>query len=248
MSEVITPRNESGGVNWNQGWEIWGDTVRYYPSAVHRRRLIRNWIVPLRPKTLLDVGCGPGNLLFTLKQELLETQFTGVDNAHDTVAKNRQRFPWARFASLDLATAHLSETFDVVVCSEVIEHIHDDERALDNLVAMTKRYLLITVPTGPLYPLEAGFGHVRHYEQKSLCQALERRGLRILRSMAWGFPFMNLFKYAANLQPQAVMNGFGAGRWSFAKRLLGKTLTGFFYLNLSSLGPQIVLLAEQPQK
>ena len=54
---------------------------------------------------------------------------------------------------------------------------------------------------------------------------------------------MTAFKRAANLRPHAVMNGFGDGAWSWSKKAFGAALTGLFYLNRVSRGPQLLLLA-----
>lgn len=245
VRSVETPRDKEGLVDHNVGWKLWTDMVRYYPSGVHRRRLIAEWLAPLAPSAILDVGCGPGHLLDFLRQRFPAASFVGVDNADQTVAENRERLPWARFEPLDITRAALGERFDVVVCSEVIEHVTDDEAALNHLVQMTGRYLLITVPTGRLFPLEAGFGHLRHYRLDELCRRLESRGLSIERAQAWGFPFMTAFKRAANLRPQAVMNGFGDGAWSWSKRVFGATLTALFYLNRFKSGPQLLILAKR---
>ena len=245
MRPVETPRDDEGRVDYDRGWRLWTDTNRYYPSAVHRRRLIASWLAPLRPRTLVDCGCGTGNLLDVLRARLPGAALTGVDRAAAQIATNRARLPWARLLPLDLGTQALDEQFDAVVCTEVLEHIEDDDAALDHLVAMTGRHLLLTVPTGTIFPLEAGFGHLRHYELAALCGRLERRGLEIVRATRWGFPFMSAFKRAANLNPQAIANGFADGAWSWPKKALGSLLTGLFYLNLPGYGPQLLILARR---
>jgi SAM-dependent methyltransferase len=212
---------------------------------VHRRRLVGEWLLPHRPRTILDAGCGAGHMLAALRERFPDGSFTGVDQAARTVEENRAHLPWARWEQLDLDRAHLDERFDAVVCSEVLEHVADDEAALTHLAAMTGRHLMITVPTGPLLPLEAGFGHLRHYRLEPFCRAVEKRGLRVVRAQAWGFPWMNLFKRAANLRPQATMDGFGAGAWSLPKKAIGAALTGLFYFNLPVRGPQLLVLAER---
>lgn len=243
---VDTPRDAAGMVDHDAGWKLWTDMVRYYPSGVHRRRLVAEWLKPHHPTAILDVGCGPGHMLDFLHDRFPGARFCGVDNAVATVEENRRRLPWCRFEPLDLTGALLPDIggrFDVVVCSEVLEHVVDDERALANLQAMTGRLLLVTVPTGRLYPLEAGFGHLRHYSLEPLCRRIESHGLRIVRAEAWGFPLMTAFKRAANLRPEKTMAGFGAGDWSPAKKLIGAALTRLFYLNVIRRGPQLLILA-----
>ena len=246
MSDAVeTPRDDRGVVDYNEGWRLWTDMVRFYPSGVHRRRLVGSYLERLQPASVLDAGCGAGHMLAALRERLPNACFTGVDDAAETVAAMRARLPWARFEHLNLARGHLDERFDAVVCSEVLEHVDDDEAALANLVAMTGKHLVITVPTGTLWPLEAGFGHLRHYAIEPFCRSIESHGLKVERAIAWGFPFMNLFKRAANLRPQATMDGFGAGEWSLPKKALGAALTGLFYFNLPKFGPQLVVLASR---
>ncbi|MBI3271238.1 MAG: class I SAM-dependent methyltransferase [Planctomycetes bacterium] len=247
MSEdVRTPRDEAGLVDNNLGWKLWTDMVRYYPSAVHRRRLIAKWAAPLQPRTVLDVGCGPGYLLDVLHVAFPQASMTGADCAAEVLERNRTYRPWCRFEVIDLGKGRVPGRFELVVCSEVLEHVTEGESALTNLVEMTGRYLLLTVPAGPLYALEAGFGHHRHYQLAPLCAGLEALGLRIVRATAWGFPWMTLFKRMANLRPQSTLDSFGAGSWSWPKRALGALLTWLFYLNLPGRGPQLLVLAERP--
>jgi SAM-dependent methyltransferase len=242
---VETPRTSEGRVDYDVGWQLWSDTVRYYPSAVHRRRVIANWLRPLSPRSILDAGCGTGSLLSFLRERMPNALYAGVDQAAAQMAQNQRHLAWARFLPLDLAAGHLEERFDAVVCSEVLEHIEDDEAALKNLVAMTGRYLLLTVPTGHRYPIETGFGHLRHYRLEAIAERIEAHGLRVVRAEAWGFPFMNLFKWAANLNPDATLKGFGSGSWSLPKKALGGALTGLFYFSLPARGPQLFVLAER---
>lgn len=246
MSDVVSPRDARGAVDYDVGWTLWTDMVRFYPSGVHRRRLVARWLAPHAPASILDAGCGAGHMLASLREHFPSARLAGVDDSGATVVENRRRLPWARFEQLDLARAPLDEKFDAVVCSEVLEHIPDDVAALQHLVAMTGRLLLLTVPTGRLYPLEAGFGHLRHYRLDELCARIESLGLRVERAEAWGFPWMTLFKRAANLRPQATMDGFGAGAWSLPKKALGFALTTLFYFNLPVRGPQLLVLASRP--
>lgn len=246
MQAVETPRGSDGLVDHDAGWKLWTDMVRYYPSGVHRRRLVAEWLQRTAPTQILDVGCGPGHMLDHLHDRFPAATFCGLDNAAETVEENRRRLPWCRFEAVDIASARLPQRFDTVVCSEVLEHVTDDETALGNLVAMTGRQLLITVPTGRLYPLEQGFGHLRHYDLAALCARILAHGLEIARAEAWGFPFMTAFKRAANLRPQATMDGFGAGEWSWPKRAFGAALTRLFHLNVGKRGPQLLILATRP--
>jgi len=246
MTDVSSPRDASGSVDYNLGWKLWSDMVRYYPAAVHRRRIISEWTRPLQPSSVLDVGCGTGVLLQELKEVFPTARFAGVDFAHETMAANAGEMPWCRFDVLDIARASLPERFDLVVCSEVLEHVKDDDAGLANLAAMTGKHLMITVPTGPIFPLERSFGHLRHYELSSLVQRLEAHDLRAVRLMVWGYPWMTAFKRASNFRPRGTAAKFGGGTWGPAQRAFARALTLLFYLNWPSpRGPQLFVLASR---
>ena len=83
---------------------------------------------PLQNITILDVGCGGGLLCEPLAR--LGGRMTGIDPTVESIAVARrhakaQRLPIdyrvARVEALSIA----SETFDAVVCLEVIEHVPD---------------------------------------------------------------------------------------------------------------------------
>jgi SAM-dependent methyltransferase len=75
-----------------------------------------------------------------------------------------------------------SHTFDLVLCTEVLEHIVDDRAALDELrrVLAPGGWLLITVPTPPaVYDPN----HVREgYTAELLTEMLNARGLEIVET------------------------------------------------------------------
>ncbi len=78
--------------------------------------------VDLAGKSILDVGCGLGDLLAFLADRGLETNYTGVDIVAKMIAAARQRQPAGRFICADLFTAETPDEFagkkfDVVFCS-----------------------------------------------------------------------------------------------------------------------------------
>jgi 2-polyprenyl-6-hydroxyphenyl methylase/3-demethylubiquinone-9 3-methyltransferase len=99
---------------------------------------------------LLDVGCGAGALTDVCHQ--LGWNATGVDVSADGLALGRTRFPGVRFvegsAYDDLAAFAPPGGFDVVISSEVIEHLYRPalmlERTYDALRPGGR--LLITTP------------------------------------------------------------------------------------------------------
>jgi len=75
--------------------------------------------VDLPGKSLLDVGCGLGDLWAYLRRRRVEVEYLGVDILEKMVAAARQRHPEARFEQADIFGADTYEpaAFDVVFCS-----------------------------------------------------------------------------------------------------------------------------------
>lgn len=217
--------------------------VDYSPAPFHRRRMICDVLKKIGANSVLDVGCGNGALLSQLRKRM-PLACTGVDLSEAVLSNNRKRFPQIQFYPLDISRAALSAKFDVVICSEVLEHIVDVDSALSNLCRMCGRYLLITVPRGPVFPIDKAMGHVHHFTKDSLTQLLTSHGLEVLSIQEWGFPFHTAYKYFINLSPDDCLQRFAGREYSFFERLISKIVSGLFYLNLPSNGLQIVCLAK----
>jgi SAM-dependent methyltransferase len=113
--------------------EMWsGDAHARGLSPTLRRRKIVRFIRKYTPGsglTLLDLGCGKGYLAEALSRF---GQVTGVDFASGTVEQNRRRSPHITFICEDVTSPTLPRRlaqYDVVVASEVLEHIKVADRS-----------------------------------------------------------------------------------------------------------------------
>jgi len=75
--------------------------------------------VALKGRSLLDVGCGLGDLYAYLQRRRLEADYTGVDLLEKMVEAARRRHPDARFLCADVFADAPFEprSFDVTFCS-----------------------------------------------------------------------------------------------------------------------------------
>ena len=99
---------------------------------------------------MLDIGCGQGSLLAELKLEFPYIELCGVDISKTGVELAQKRVPEGQFWVIDVAREVLNKKCDLVICSEVLEHIVDDTAAIRNLRQMTGKYLLISTPQGKM--------------------------------------------------------------------------------------------------
>jgi SAM-dependent methyltransferase len=117
------------------------------------RRLVRrvkDWL-PLRPSSrVLDVGCYDGYILARLA-DALPIQGIGVDIALNALQRAKQAVKQPNVSFVACDSVHLpfpNETFDAVVCSELLEHVPEYGRLLSELARVLRRngLLYATMP------------------------------------------------------------------------------------------------------
>jgi len=233
---------------YDRQWGVLSDFIRYHPGARHRRRLIGKIVGKLDCRRILDVGCGPGELVYFFRQTLEGKELTGCDFSPDVIASNRHRIPDADFHVLDVSADTLDDEFDLVVCSEVIEHIEDQPAAFRNLAAMVAPggHLLVTCPTGTVYPTEVHFGHVRHPSLDELLEMGAANGLRPKLALNWGWPTYRALKFATNINSSWAIERFAEGDYSLSSKWISHLLYGLNFLNLDCrFGVSLFVLFER---
>lgn len=76
--------------------------------------------------TVLDAGCGSGILSYLLLKQ--GNKVTGVDIRKDCISFIAKKSTNGKFMVKDLIKLNLNKKFDVVVCSDVIEHFKQKDR------------------------------------------------------------------------------------------------------------------------
>lgn len=154
---------------------------------------------PLRADSLLDAGCGEGETLARLADRLPD-RTEAVDVSAAAAELTRRRCPdiEVRVESIE-ALPYPEDSFDLVLCLEVLEHIPRPEGALVELERVCARDLIVSVPDEPWFRLGsllrgkylAGFGnhpeHVNHWRPATLREFLGTRFevASVRRSFPW---------------------------------------------------------------
>ncbi len=117
------------------------------------------------PKSLLDVGCGDGRLIYMIKS--IVPSVSGVDLSERAIAFARSFNPDVQFICGDVAK--ISEKYAWLTLIEVLEHIPDQQMPefVCNIARLVQEdgVLLISVPTVNISLHEK---HYRHYTLTSL--------------------------------------------------------------------------------
>jgi len=134
---------------WNADWKEVG--WKYYWRTCRRQFVIETFLCGNN----LDVGCGPGFLAARCRQDNM--RYTGVDFSPYAVELAKELFG-DHFYVVDVEKEQLpfpDRTFDTVICSDVIEHIVDHSLIIPELFRVSKRTVVVSVPTSM-----GGCGHV----------------------------------------------------------------------------------------
>jgi len=144
---------------------------------------------------VLDVGCGNGYLAGVFADQ--GCSVVGIDLSETGIAQARAAYPKVRFEILpadDMLLKHLGEpAFDVVVSTEVVEHLYDPQafvRGCRDALKMGGRFVCSTPYHGYLKNLaisQAGVwdthanplwdgGHIKLWSRKTLTRLLAENG------------------------------------------------------------------------
>lgn len=149
---------------------------------------------------LIDVGCGDGYLLKEIARKLPEIDLFGIDLSENRVEMAKKFVPTAMLKTADAQDMPFEDqTFDIVVCSEVIEHCLDDTKVLAELSRISKpnSFLILTAPN--FYTFESisrvligrriapPSYHLREYSYNQLIRKIKGAGFKILKFQSIGF-------------------------------------------------------------
>lgn len=128
---------------------------RSLKNLIHRHRLrtilsILERNVVLEGRTFADIGCSNGYLTSLINDRFKPAAACGYDHDRDNLAQARANHPGIRFERIELNNESPTvDTYDVVTCFEVLEHVGGIETALENLLNLVTRaggVLFLTVP------------------------------------------------------------------------------------------------------
>lgn len=127
-----------------------------------------------RPLRILDVGCGTGGLLDDI-QAMGECK--GVDLSEKALAYCREKGLQVQKGSAE-KLPFPDKYFNVVILSDVLEHVRDDRQALAEArrVLTPDGIVIITVPAHPhlFGGHDRALGHYRRYNRKTLTRLVGR--------------------------------------------------------------------------
>lgn len=180
-----------------------------------RLKLLLMALEKMKPlvKTCLDAGCGYGFVSFQLAKHGLNITALDSDHKRLSVAKklNQILLPSVNFLKGSIYQLPFKdESFDLVVCLEVLEHLKNDKKALQEISRVTKNggYTVISFPQYQQNIKDfKKLGHIRPgYHLSDLQEQASKLGLQLDSLYPYGrTPLgklaLNIDYYASLLAP-----------------------------------------------
>lgn len=136
---------------------------------------------------VVEIGCGEGHVIGHIMETCPNIVPKGCDISEEAIMEARENYPEIPFSVENIN--HLpyeTNSHDLVICCEVLEHIEDFESAIKELLRISRKYLLVSVPREPIwralnlcrmkYISDLGNtpGHINHWGKNSFVQLLEK--------------------------------------------------------------------------
>ncbi len=141
----ITHRSFKNSYLTRFGFEVLG--IPHIGLRLRARKIKKN--IPLQVTRMLDAGFGTGVYSFTLANTVKSIDAIDIDKEKVDYVKQVNPFDNITFQIMDLANLTFADSrFDLIICSDVLERIKNDEAAFSELarVLNSSGTLLMTVP------------------------------------------------------------------------------------------------------
>ena len=180
---------------------------KYLSKNPISRQLVYNFnsqlkkiIKELNFTSLLDAGCGEGVTIKLLEEYLQNINCVGIDLDETHIQMSKENAPFCKYKIGNIYNLPFNkESFEIVMCLEVLEHLEKPDTALQELHRLSSKYVIISVPREPIWRLlnmargkywkELGNtpGHINHYNSKKIVNLIKKQFkiLCILKPLPW---------------------------------------------------------------
>lgn len=135
-----------------------------------------------KDKSIIEIGAGTGDIMRSLTQK--GYRHIAVGEIHLAGLKYALKYGLKKLYQFDVTQSPFRNHFDVVGAFDVLEHIDNDNLAIQNIRQMLKKNgrLIATVPAMPWLwsDIDRQSGHARRYNQITIRQLFEQNSWEII--------------------------------------------------------------------
>ena len=170
------------------------DDENHYMNLASRRYAmgqVERYLSAPEP-VVIEIGCSSGFMIKDLKRQLPHASVVGSDYVRKSLEELGSRIPDVPLLQFDLLKCPLpAQKFDAAILLNVLEHISDDNRAIQEVYRFLKPggTAIIEVPAGPeLYDIyDRQLLHHRRYRMTELLRQLRAVGFTVRHWSHLGF-------------------------------------------------------------
>ena len=169
------------------------ETLNVIEKANKFNKWMYETIKPYSKGRILEIGCGIGNISEFFINDNFDIVLSDLRDNYIEIVKNKFTNEVIKIdlVDADFDTKHkdLIGTFDTVFALNVVEHIKDDNKAIENCKKLLKNqgHLIILVPAyqSLFNNFDVELEHYRRYTQKSLKQLIKANKLGIIKTFSF---------------------------------------------------------------
>lgn len=169
------------------------ETLNVIEKANKFNKWMYETIKPYSKGRILEIGCGIGNISEFFINDNFDIVLSDLRDNYIEIVKNKFTNEVIKIdlVDADFDTKHkdLIGTFDTVFALNVVEHIKDDNKAIENCKKLLKNqgHLIILVPAyqSLFNNFDVELEHYRRYTQKSLKQLIKANKLSIIKTFSF---------------------------------------------------------------
>ncbi len=188
-------------------------------------------------QSVLDIGCGSCVLTHLLLKNGFDV--TSSDNSLEMLEMAREflreeGLPISKLfhLNIDECASKFGAKFDQVVCLDVIEHIDDDNAAVESIFSLIKPggRLILSVPAlSFLYgPKDERVGHYRRYDRRNLIELISSNKFKLDNIRYWNLIGVPITVVALKILKTEVDESMRFSNRSLMKKIINKFLWYWF--------------------
>lgn len=174
-------------------------------------------------RSFCEIGTSIGNVIMRLRSRFPEVRFYASDIYLTPLKIASETNPGCAFFQADILNFPFKEEFDVIGAFDVLEHIDDDQKALDSIFrALTPGGGAIVSAPQHMFlwsERDSSFFHKRRYSREDLVAKAERSGFKVERATSFLFLLMPLLLLSRKLKSSSPASGNGNGKMEYESRL-----------------------------
>ncbi|HUV12088.1 MAG TPA: methyltransferase domain-containing protein [Acidobacteriota bacterium] len=112
----------------------------------------RGLVSEVQGTSFLEVGCGEGNLLKLISNWRPDVWCCGIDLSENLFNEEIRSSPRICLSAQSACRlAFPDNSFDLVIASEILEHLEDPELALKEVSRISRKHVILSVPREPIW-------------------------------------------------------------------------------------------------